>query len=94
MTLERPSLTQRVTHRVGGLAAHAGEHVGVRVECYDDGGVAQELLDELGVDVPLEQERRAGVGIGQRGYGTTLGASCRERGTASRLAGPEGKSRA
>ena len=32
--------------------------------------------------------------IGQRGYGTTLGASCRERGTASRLAGPEGKSRA
>lgn len=34
------------------------------------------------------------VSIGQRGYGTTLRASCRERGTASRLAGPEGKSRA
>ena len=35
--------------------------MGVGVERYDDGGVAEELLDELGVDVPLEQERGAGM---------------------------------
>ena len=32
-------LTECFYHRVGGLAAHAGEHVGVGVEGEGDGGV-------------------------------------------------------
>ena len=42
--------------------------MGVGVEGDGDGGVAQELLDELWVDVPLEQERRASVAQVVKGY--------------------------
>ncbi len=35
--------------------------MGVGVEGDGDGGVAQELLHELGVDVPLKQQGSAGV---------------------------------
>ncbi len=49
---------QGVAYRVGGLAAHAGQHVGVDVEGYGYGGVSEQLLNELGVNVLLEEERR------------------------------------
>jgi hypothetical protein len=49
----RPSRRQPV--------AHTGEHVGVGVEGYGDGGVSEHLGDDLGVDVPRQQERGAGV---------------------------------
>ena len=55
-------------HRVGGLAAHAGQHVTVGVERNGDAGVSEQLLDELRVDVSLEQERRAGVPEVVEGY--------------------------
>ena len=45
------ALGQRLAHRVGGLAAHTGEHMGVSIEGDSYRGVPQEVLDELGVDI-------------------------------------------
>ena len=50
-----------VLHGAGGLVAHARHDVGVGVERYRHGGVAQELLDELGVRSFAQQQRRARV---------------------------------
>jgi hypothetical protein len=44
-----------------GLIAHARHYVGVGVERYRHCGVAQELLDELGVGSFTEQQRGARV---------------------------------
>ena len=43
--------------------------MGVGVEGDGDGGVAQKLLDELGVDVLREQDRSAGVAEAVEGDG-------------------------
>ncbi len=56
-------LSQHIRDRFGGLSAHARQHVGAGVEGDRYAGVPQEFLDELGVDVLREQERRAGVEI-------------------------------
>ena len=63
-----------VAHGVGESVVHTGEHVGVGVQRLRYGGVAQEFLDILGVDVAVEQQRGAGVTevvepdrLGQRG---------------------------
>ena len=52
---------QSLAHRVGGLAAHAGQHVGVSIEGDGDGGVPEKLLDDLGMDVALQRQLGAGV---------------------------------
>lgn len=46
---------------MGGFPTHSGEHVGVCVESYRNGGVPQKFLDEFGVDVALEEQGGAGV---------------------------------
>jgi hypothetical protein len=52
---------QCVVHRLGQPVIHTGQDVGVRVERYRDGRVAQELLHELDVDAAGEQDRGARV---------------------------------
>jgi hypothetical protein len=59
--MRQDRLPEGFPHRVGGLSAHAGQHVGVGVEGDHDGGVSQKLLHELQMGVLLEQQRRAGV---------------------------------
>jgi hypothetical protein len=54
--MNKSGLGQRVFHS-GGFSAHAGQHVGVRIEGDGDGSVAEELLYEFRVYVSLEQER-------------------------------------
>lgn len=53
--------SERLAHRVGGLSAHAGEHVRVRVEGDRHPSVSEEFLDELRVYVALEEEGGACV---------------------------------
>ena len=52
---------QRGLHSGGRLVSHAGQDVGVSVEGKGHGGVPQEILDELGMVAPGEQQRGARV---------------------------------
>ena len=54
-------LPQGFVHRIADAAVHALEDVAVGVQRLRYGGVPQELLDVLGVDVAGEQQRGAGV---------------------------------
>jgi hypothetical protein len=54
-------LEQDILHRDCSLVAHAGEDMAVSVQRYGYGGVAQELLNKLGVNTFQEKQRGACV---------------------------------
>jgi hypothetical protein len=54
-------LTQRVLKDPSCTLLHVGKHVGIGIQGYGYSGVSQHLGDDLGVDVPAQQQRRARV---------------------------------
>lgn len=48
-------------HSVGGLISYTRQHVRVSVHSLGDGGVPQELLHQLGMNPPVQQQGRRRV---------------------------------